>query len=245
MCKYAKSPEKKVVVVERFIQYQTCVSRTIRVFVKICGKTGNRICGNQNQAAILIIIHLTDTIMPNKSDLENKTDLDTWLQQALNITRDQTIQIANVKHQETLNLIREENQAAINKISSRTGDQLQSFHTVISQRCDQSDAKTATLEEKLNSLANQITSSTVSSSNTSLTVSNSTPASSSANMERIRHVGYHLRKAELDQLGLPYYVKQGYYPKVEEVLELERYMTHSRLLIGFHPITMDDVQTTK
>ena len=105
--------------------------------------------------------------------------------------------------------------------------------------------KIAALEEKLNSLANQITSSTVSSSNTSLTVSNSTPASSSANMERIRHVGYHLRKAELDQLGLPYCVKQGYFPTVEEVLELERYMMHSRLLIGFHPITMDDVQTTK
>ena len=58
MCKYAKSPEKKVVIVERFIQYQTCVSRTIRVFVKICGKTGNRICGNKNQAAILIIMIL-------------------------------------------------------------------------------------------------------------------------------------------------------------------------------------------
>ena len=116
------------------------------------------------------------------------------------------------------------------------------FQTVITERCDQSDARTADLEKKLNSLANQIASSTVSSSNTSLTVSNnSTQASTSSDMERIQHGGYHLRRNELDKLGLPYYCKQGYYPTVEEVLELERYLMHSRLVIGFHPITMDDI----
>ena len=106
----------------------------------------------------------------------------------------------NVKHQETLNLIREENQAAIKEITTNTGNQLQSFQTVITERCDQSDARTADLERKLNSLANQIASSTVSSSNTSLTVSNnSTQASTSSDMERIQHGGYHLRRNELDK----------------------------------------------
>ena len=61
------------------------------------------------------------------------------------------------------------------------------------------------------------------------------------NIATVKLTNAYSRKQAIDDLGIPYRIKQDYVPSVDELTTLERYINFSRDVIGFHPITIQDI----